>query len=247
MRTPRQKIPFDFIEFSLGLIEEPDYREACQEFIDRFLNDLEQGEIPDYPLPTFFRKRSLFQKVKIPMGVSMLSTHLSMIGQSYGMFAYIYDELAENITLALEDTFGRTGRYLEIMAGSGWLAEALAQAGLQGKYVATDLTPNQPVYPIKRMEAKRAIRKYKGADCYILSWPPYEDEAAAEAISTLPEGSRIIYMGEWYGNCGTPSLFEQLEVVETLSPLWQQASDSYLTWFALHDQMRLCRKVFGAS
>ena len=244
MPKPDVDIPFTFIDESINRIKSPSWRRKIKGFAEKFFYNLENRNIPDDTPPEIFKKRSYLED-RYPVDATMPAINIALYQQHYKMFAYIYKGLGEAIADALEATFGNDGFYLEIMAGAGWLAKAIAEANLEGTYIATDLDPiADAVFPVEALDAIEAIKKYPNADCYILSWPYYEDEAAAEAVGLIPEGSLILYMGMWTGgNTGTDSLFRQLQPIENLPPVWEAARKAYFTWYGFHDQLYLCRKI----
>jgi hypothetical protein len=131
----------------------------------------------------------------------------------------------------------RNRRVLEIMAGRGWLAKALALHGIQ--IVATDngawsssYANRSPVFEVNRFEALAAIETFDhGADILLVSWPPYGDTTIGRAAEIWGSDRPIIYIGENCGGRNVPEeFFEYFNVLEGLSfPL--------KSWYGFHDNV----------
>lgn len=237
-------VPFSFqetfLESLVGAFNiPPEHRDAVLTMARSLWDDLRQDQIPEGP-PEYLVGKSLFD---LPPGIGMAITQLAVSQQQFLMFAYIHQGLTQALARALEAEFGDNGAYLEIMAGAGWLAKGLLEADLHGIYIATDLEPPaDSVYPVNKVDARDAIIKHRYViDCYLLSWP-HMDEDAAIAVQEIPSGRPVVYFGEWGGCCGTPSLFEQLEVIRELPPPWAAVRQQYWHWPMFKDQFFLCRK-----
>ena len=106
-----------------------------------------------------------------------------------------------------------TRRTVEIMAGRGWLAKALAGHGI--RIIATDNGSWSsshggavPVFDVWRFEAVEAVRTFnKEADILLVSWPPYGDRAICRAAEEWGEERPIIYIGESRGGRNAPEEF----------------------------------------
>lgn len=120
MPKPDVEISMEFLEQMLKMVKDPRQRQEISDFINYYIQHLENGTILDATPPEFFRRGLRMFDV----GVGMIASHLSMASQYYGMYAYIHRGLGEAIARALETDFGDSGTYLEIMAGTGWLAKA---------------------------------------------------------------------------------------------------------------------------
>jgi hypothetical protein len=129
-----------------------------------------------------------------------------------------------------------TGRHkaLEIMAGVGWLAKALAENGVD--IVATDVDSTNkgqhkraPVFPVQQMEAMEAIKAHPEAEVLLVSWPPCGDAAVVKACEVWGDSRPIVYIGEADGGCNAPEAFWQHFVGE------QRRDIPLLSWPGIHD------------
>lgn len=122
------------------------------------------------------------------------------------------DKLAERIG---------DGTVLEIMAGGGWLAKALSNAGVE--VIATDdgswndkHTKMKPLVSIEWISAIVAVKKIK-ADALLVSWPPYGKHHIVETAKAWEGDRPIIYIGEDEGGCNAPDeFFVYFENTETM-------------------------------
>ena len=154
-----------------------------------------------------------------------------------GMWALVYRGFARELAAWIGD---RT--VLEVMAGRGWLARALAEEGVS--IIATDdnswddrHSKSGPVFPVVKEDALQAIVDVD-ADILIMSWPPYGDEVAAEALATWGEGRPVVYIGEERGGCNAPDSFWQHWREDQGAPKIPLAQ-----WDGLHDVVCIGRYV----
>lgn len=115
-------------------------------------------------------------------------------------------------TRELADWIG-SRRVLEIMAGHGWLAKALAMHGV--RIAATDsgawesqhqLSP--AVFDIVPLTAQQAIQQFgDGAEVLLISWPPCGDAVIVQAAAAWGGTRPIIYIGEGEGGRNAPQRF----------------------------------------
>ncbi|MFO1431805.1 MAG: hypothetical protein U1F76_16985 [Candidatus Competibacteraceae bacterium] len=106
-----------------------------------------------------------------------------------------------------------TRRILEIMAGRGWLAKALAEHGI--RIIATDdgswddsCKGAAPVFDVQRLAAVEAVRTFnEQADILLVSWPPCGDTVICRAAEEWGERRPIIYIGEFRGGRNAPEKF----------------------------------------
>jgi hypothetical protein len=128
-------------------------------------------------------------------------------------------------------------RVLEIMAGRGWLAKALAAYGV--RIIATDSGEwdsqqqrGPALFNVLPLEASEAIRTFSNeAEVLLVSWPPYGDEAILRAAAAWGSTRPMIYIGENAGGCNAPkSFFNHFQPLPVLDlPL--------KSWYGIHDQV----------
>lgn len=111
------------------------------------------------------------------------------------------------------------GRVLDPLAGSGWWAKLLGQAG--NEVIASDVNPPagdrrvniwhpniEPHVPIAVMDAEDAMAISEPDDTLLLSWPPTSD--VAERTIKSFRGSRLIYIGEHGGTDASEGFFDEI-------------------------------------
>lgn len=154
-----------------------------------------------------------------------------------GMWAIV----TRNLAIALAEIVnGRS--ILEIMAGAGWLARALADEGIQ--ITATDdgswnerHSKMQQIYPVAPLDAASAVRELGTQhDILLVSWPPYGDEAICKALAYWEPEKLLIYIGEGDGGCNAPECFWNgfFEDRTIDAPL-------IASWWGLHDRVYIGR------
>lgn len=104
------------------------------------------------------------------------------------------------------DTLLKDKKCLEIMSGTGALAKALKDAGVD--IIATDNYSGINYYPfnsnlwtdVEKIDSLEAIKKYgKDVDCMIMSWIPTESEIGYESLKLLHDinpDCQVIVIGE---------------------------------------------------
>lgn len=147
------------------------------------------------------------------------------VQQRMGMYALV----AYSWVAPLAEWIGKR-RVLEVMAGRGWLAKALSSLDID--ILATDdysWKNSKPlVHPVQNATALEAIANSSDRDILILSWPPYDDPAAYEAIKAWGSERPIIYIGEDRAGCtANDEFFDHFDIQETWSlPRWYGIRDS---------------------
>ena len=101
---------------------------------------------------------------------------------------------------------------VEVMAGAGWLAKALANAGID--VVANDNGEWDErhskmifVHNVEKLDGVEAAKKYADREILIISWPPYGDMAICDICENWTFPKTIIYIGEGEGGCNAPDEF----------------------------------------
>lgn len=151
----------------------------------------------------------------------------------YGMFAIV----ARNWIDELANWIGDRS-CLEIMAGSGWLAKALSESGVD--IVATDdlswdfHKKVDLVFPVEKLNATASIKRYSDADVLIVSWPPYRGNAIDYACRAWGKGIPIVYIGEGEGGCTATDYFFRHFVEYDNMPYIP-----LLAWPGLHDRVMI--------
>ena len=130
-------------------------------------------------------------------------------------------------------------KVLEIMAGTGWLAQGLQRCGLP--IIATDIFKSkyryvtegsQLVFAVEKLSAIDAITDYgENCDALLVSWPYMENDLVKALLMTnWPSSKPILYVGEGYGGCTADDEFHDRFVEKKVIDIPQ--------WSGLHDRLR---------
>lgn len=118
-----------------------------------------------------------------------------------------------------------SSRCLEIMAGRGWLASALAYHGVNihatDGHIGFGVESTTSIFPVGIFTATEAIKQFEHrSDVLICSWPPYLDTALNDALNHWPSDKPIYIIGEGPGGCtGDDSFWDQFDITDTYR--WQ--------------------------
>jgi hypothetical protein len=130
-------------------------------------------------------------------------------------------------------------RVLELMAGRGWLAKALAERGVP--VTATDdgswqhlQAAADPLCDVRRCDAVAAVRTFgSAADVLLVSWPPRGDVAICQAAAVWGPDRPLIYVGEGRGGRNAPDrFFDAFQVLEGVT-------FSLKSWHSFHDSVQV--------
>ncbi len=180
-----------------------------------FIESLRQGVIPEYfpNAGTDLMRTFEFDIEKIQEAFA-----LKGIANHYGMWAIVDKVWTANLAHWIGDR-----KVLEVMAGVGWLAQALSEQGVTIE--ATDdfswdhgerceeTGDLKPIFTgLKKQDAIEAAES-SDADILLLSWPPYQADDMIEKLCDVWGNDRpIIYIGERPGGCNAcDALFERYE------------------------------------
>lgn len=142
-------------------------------------------------------------------------------------------------TKCLADWIGSRS-VLEIMAGRGWLAQALSRHGIN--ITATDdyswnqqhIAQPVPVHqPVLHYSASRAVTLLQ-ADILLVSWPPMNSKALARACHIWGPDRPIIYIGEWHGCTGTDQFARDFHLIHAVYDFVDMPS-----WSGMHDNVNV--------
>lgn len=135
------------------------------------------------------------------------------------------------------------------LAGSGWWAWLLEQAGID--VIASDINPPDGTpankwhrggthVDIARMDAAEAVKLGGAPWTLLLSWPPYESEVGEHMLAAYT-GRRVIYIGEGEdGCCGNDAMFTVLERD------WHEiATHRPVQFYGLHDYVTVYERNEG--
>lgn len=195
------------------------------EDIEAFLKQVEAGEIPT------IAPQSCYQRIPY-LSFSSSDGHFRArdVCVEGGMWAIV--DLTW--TKQLAEWIGKR-TVLEIMAGKGWLAEALKAHGID--IIATDSREWDDRHQACKLEssvieldAVEAVKHYSVRDILLVSWSPYEDDTIDRACEHWKKP--IIYIGEGAEGCNaSDSFFDRFEIDDTVLRI------DLPVWYGLHDQI----------
>lgn len=163
-------------------LDEIDQMSVHQKVLQPFIDMLEDGVVPPvFPLTALSACGIPFQRGRVT---------------GFDMWAIVDMAWSKELADFIEDR-----KVLEIMAGRGWLAQALQRHGVD--IIATDLVkPHGEPRPfhVIPMDARQATAEVS-AEVLIVSWPPYRGEEIVEALDNWGTSKPIVYIGEGPGGC----------------------------------------------
>ena len=134
-------------------------------------------------------------------------------------------------------------KVIEIGSGYGMWAKLMKDSGIS--IYATDAlsSPSAKTYrprdesftEVEDLEAVEAILKYSGVNVLMLSWPPYDQPMATNAIKVF-KGNKLIFIGEDSGGCTADSEFFEIldkgwnKAGKVDIPRWEGIYDSLTFW-----------------
>jgi hypothetical protein len=193
---------------------------ASQAFVD----DLIKGQIPEH-FP--YTGRDLMHGFGSDVELILEAFALKEIANHYGMWVIV----DRTWTADLARWIGER-KVLEIMAGVGWLAQALSEHGINidatddfSWSVPADCIEGRdfsPVYPSLRHQSAVEAVQASDADILLIAWPPADADAIIEAVcDAWGTGRPVLYIGETPGSINScKALFTryQTQPIEVLVP-----------------------------
>ncbi|WP_461218308.1 SAM-dependent methyltransferase [Lapidilactobacillus salsurivasis] len=201
--------------------------------IRRCCAELQSGQLLSRPLPPLRLTESIWwQMVTVAENQSLSLTvaqhdfqqldHLLHHFRKYLQYHFGQWTLISQQALTIWTRQWPWRRYLEVMAGDGRLAAALAARGQQ--VIATDsfswqgenLTGRQTFYPVQRLTATAAVAQYaQQVDAVILSWSPNNDPTDLllwQQLQQLPAARRpqLLVLGEVFGVTNSLLFWQQV-------------------------------------
>ncbi|QFP79577.1 hypothetical protein [Latilactobacillus graminis] len=187
------------------------------------LAQLEQGRLPIHNLPILGIDTALYLETLLQAEQGAFSTvhpaqmqhqlqlidHLlrnyrEYLENHFGMWAYITTDL----TAAFVREFPKW-RFLEVMAGNGYLSAGLRQAGASVictdnlAWTAENETGRQLVTPIITLDAKQAVQQYATqVDAILMSWSPNGipiDYVLLQQLREMEHAPALFCLGERFG------------------------------------------------
>lgn len=160
---------------------------------------------------------------------SLESMQISRWMQTCGMYGKITKETAADIAVNVGD-----GTVLDPMAGNGWAAKALREAGV--KTIASDDNSWEISKDVEKLDAMESLKKYGDKISHLLiSWAPYGSDIDVKLLREVRANYphvTIINVGEGEEGCTGSSEFWH-EIEET--PPGHRIR--YDTTFGLHDHV----------
>lgn len=126
--------------------------------------------------------------------------------QSLGIYALV----AQDWVNAVAERWIKERTCLEVMTGTGILALALRNAGVD--VIATDdmswEIKHNFIDDIKWCDARHATHIYRDREILIMCWPPQGELVAHECLKRW-KGKPVIYIGEHQGGCTADDRFHE--------------------------------------
>lgn len=99
---------------------------------------------------------------------------------------------------------------------------------------------------IEKIDAIDAVKKYKDADYFIISWCPYKSEASYEVLKLMREiapNAKLIHIGEDYGGCtDSDKFFEALTREDYIrDEKFSIIQKNFDHFYGLHDEINLIK------
>lgn len=125
------------------------------------------------------------------------------------------------------------GRLVDPLAGTGWWAHILGEAGVD--VIASDLEPGANTWSdglyatVSQGDAVDVVPHHRNRTL-LLAWPPYASDLGERILAAYP-GRRVIYIGEGEGGCCADDGF-----FEALRRDWAEV-DAHVPvqWDGIHD------------
>lgn len=213
---PRKAVPFDQFVAVFG-----DYDSGSSSTIRDFCTSVYAGKVP----------KNIPSEIA-GYGSSSLSMSTMQVGQwlqSCGMYGKITKDTAEDLSEIIGD-----GTVLDPMAGNGWAAKALREAGV--KTIASDDDSWNISKDIEKLDAMESLKKYGNKISHLLiSWAPYGSDIDVKLLREAREKFphiTIINVGEGEQGCtGSPEFWNEIEEIDPGKRV------RYETTFGLHDHI----------
>jgi hypothetical protein len=213
---PKKAVPFDEFATIYG-----EYGGRTSATVDEFCKNIYEGKVPQN-IPSEIAGYG-------SPGQSMSMMQVGHWLQSCGMYGKITKETASDLAEVIGD-----GVVLDPMAGNGWAAKALREAGV--KTIASDDDSWEISKDIEKIDAMESLKKYGNKISHLLiSWAPYGSDIDVkllrEARKNFPHVT-IINVGEGEQGCtGSPDFWSEVEEVDPGKRI------RYETTFGLHDHI----------
>jgi hypothetical protein len=201
------------------------FAEYPSKAVIEFYEKIFRGQIPDF-LPVEVKHS---YSMNSDFRSSMTSATLNFALQSCGMFGKITKETASDIAEIVGD-----GILLDPMAGNGFAAKALREAGV--RTVASDNHSWEISSGIENLDALESLKKYGEKISHLLiSWAPYTSNIDVQLLREIRKNYphiTIINIGESRGGCtGSDEFWDEADIVT------DQPHVRYSTTSGLHDQI----------
>lgn len=189
--------------------------------MESFCNTVYSGEVPETlpaDLSDYGDVRNSFESMRISHWL-----------QSCGMYGKVMKDTASDLSEIIGD-----GVVLDPMAGNGWAAKALREAGV--KTIASDDDSWNISKDIEKLDAMESLKKYGNKISHLLiSWAPYGSDIDVKLLREARENFphiTIINIGEGEQGCtGSPDFWNEVEEIDPSKRV------RYQTTIGLHDHI----------
>lgn len=149
----------------------------------------------------------------------LLTNFRSYLSRKYGIWSLPNLKAAAN----LKSEFNiKTA--LEVMAGNGYWSLALNKVGVETiatdslQWAKTSQTGSNAFYPIEKLTAQQAIKKYANIDLILCAWAPNFGNEDYKLLQTYRKvcslDTKLIFIGEKDGATNTETFWQEAKIVE---------------------------------
>lgn len=210
--------------------------------LQQFYGDGVRGE--RLVLASYFRRLNRREiPEQYPPDIGMESPFLEYFRSAYIQLMG-YSLVSKNWVRPLAAFIGKR-KVLEIMSGTGALAKALQDEGVD--VTATDDYSWKATFAgqwtkVEKRDALKAISKYgKATDFILMSWP-YLDDTALKVLQRMRRVNpdcRLIYIGEPKGGCNADDAFFDAVVSDEDDSALNHVREVYPCWYGFCDTVHL--------
>lgn len=154
--------------------------------------------------------------VRIRQTDHLLRNFRQYIQNQFGMWAYVTQDLTQTMVQQLPNW-----RFLEIMAGNGYISAGLRAAGAEVvctdslAWTAENETGRQLVTTVEALDAQQAIAQYgSSVDAVLMSWSPNGvpiDNVILEQLRQMPVRPVLLCLGERFGATNSTEFWQNAQ------------------------------------
>ncbi|QNQ82314.1 SAM-dependent methyltransferase [Lactobacillus sp. PV012] len=149
----------------------------------------------------------------------LLTNFRSYLSRKYGIWSLPNLAAAEMVK---EEFNAKTA--LEVMAGNGYWSLALNKVGIKTKatdsleWAKTSQTGSNRFYPVEKLTAEQAVKKYPDVDIILCAWAPNfgsEDYKLLQSYRKYYDlSTKLLFIGEKDGATNTPLFWQEAKLID---------------------------------